>query len=174
MDIVSTTSQEEEGYPTRKDVSLNELSECLGVPLFGTTESGCQAQPESKTDQLTEIITQKSVENHFPKPPADLQKNLQQHLLNIQETVIKHLLNKMVILNALGLMGPLIGCYHQKTFSHLDSLLQDSPSAHYSNMLLNWVLKTYLRYLQSMSNSSPLPQLQDITQTRVIKVNVLT
>lgn len=156
LDIVTTSSQAEAGRPTRKEASLEEVFECLGVPIFDTTKNGSGCQ-------FLEIIIQRSVENHFPKPPADLQ----QHVLNIQETVIKHL-KETVALNAPGLMGRLIDCYHRKIFSHLDTLLHDSHSTHNTFVLLNWVMNTYLRYILYRFNSSPIPQLQEITQTSVV------
>lgn len=146
-EVHTTTSHQEGCCPTGEEVALQELAEYLGVSLAGTTESdsGCSVQPEANSDQRAEIIIQRSVEELFPKAPADLQKNLQQHMLNIQETVVKELLRVAPLLNRMGLMGHLIGCYHRKTFGHLDTLLQGSRSTQNSFVLLNWVLHTYFR-----------------------------
>ncbi|XP_075883576.1 exocyst complex component 3 [Nelusetta ayraudi] len=144
-EVLTTTSHQEGRCPTGEEVTLQELAGYLGVSLAGTTESdsGCSVQPEANSDQRAEIIIQRSVEELFPKAPADLQKNLQQHMLNIQETVVEELLRVAPLLNGLGLMGRLIGCYHRKTFGHLDTLLQGSRSTQNSFVLLNWVLHTY-------------------------------
>lgn len=145
--VLTTTRHQEGRCPTGEEVALQELAEYLGVSLAGTTESdsGCSVQPEANSDQRAEIIIQRSVEELFPKAPADLQKNLQLHMLNIQETVVKELLRVAPLLNGMGLMGHLIGCYHRKTFGHLDTLLQGSRSIQNSFVLLNWVLRTYFR-----------------------------
>lgn len=127
---------------------MQELSECLGVSLVGTSEidSGCPGQPIAKSDQLAQVV-QRSVEENFPKPPANLEQDLQQHLLDVQEKVTKQLLRVEPLLSHLGLMGHLIGCYHRKIFSHLDRLLQDSRSTQNVLVLLHWVLHIYFRYL---------------------------
>lgn len=144
--VPTTTSHQEGRCLTREEVAPQELSEYLGVPLAGTTEtdSGRSVQPELNSDQLAELI-QRSVEELFPKAPADLQKNLQQHMLNIQNTVVKQLLRVAPLLNRLGVMGLLIGCYHQKIFGHLDTLLLASRSTQSSCVLLKWALHTYIR-----------------------------
>lgn len=144
--VLTTTSHQEGRCLTREEVAPQELSECLGLSLAGTTESdsGSSVQPMLNSDQLVEII-QRSVEELFPKAPAELQKNLQQHMLNIQNTVVQQLLRVAPLLNRLGGMGHLIGCYHQRIFGHLDTLLLASRSTQSSCVLLKWVLHTYMR-----------------------------
>lgn len=150
----ATTTHQEGRCATGEKVPLQELSECLGVSLVGATEVdfGCPGQPETSSDRLERMV-QRSVEENFPKPPANLKQDLQQHLSDIQEVVLRQLLRVYPLLSGLGLMGYLIGCYHLKIFSHLDRLLQDSRSTQNVLVLLNWVLQTYLRYLLNIFHS---------------------
>lgn len=169
--VLTTTRHQEGRCPTGEEVALQELAEYLGVSLAGTTESdsGCSVQPQANPDQRAEIIIQRSVEELFPKAPADLQKNLQRHMLNIQETVVKELLRVAPLLNGMGLMGHLIGCYHRKTFGHLDTLLQGSRSTQNSFVLLNWVLRTY--FSQELFRHS---DLQEIDLTKDVDMLIFT
>ncbi|XP_070777017.1 exocyst complex component 3 [Enoplosus armatus] len=134
-------------YNTHKEQTeeeiTQELAELLGLlPDANTSEDGscCSMRPEFKSQNLI----QRSVAQHFPKPPADLDQNLQEHLSNVQETVHKELVKLDPLLTARGLMGDLIDCYHRQTFDHLDDLLQNISSSQNSFVLMNWVLHTYL------------------------------
>lgn len=101
-------------------------------------------------------LIQRSVSQHFPKPPADVNQNLQQHLLNVQKTVLKELKRLGPRLESSGLAGCLIECYHHHTFDHLSGLLQNTSSSQNCLVLMKWVLQTYLRYL-SVNQSASLP-----------------
>lgn len=162
--VVTTTSSshQEASCPPKEEVSLQEFSECLNVPLVCTTEvdSGSPVQTETNSDQLAQMV-QRSVEKNFPRPPANFKQDLQPHLLDIQEMVIKQLLRMDPLLSRLGLMGHLIGCYHRKIFSHLDTLLQDCRSTQTALVLLNWALQIHFRCLLNIFSiflAAPPPQ----------------
>lgn len=134
------TGHQEGRSPPRKEV--------WGVSLTGTAEVDCggPAQPETVSVQLEQVL-QRSVEENFPKAPTNFRKDLQQHLVNIQGTVIEQPQRWDPLQGVPALMWQLIGCYHRKIFGHLDTLLQDSPTTHTALVLLNWVLHKYFRYI---------------------------
>lgn len=140
----------------KEEMTLQELADLLRVPpgdVSNTSEDGfyCSVRPETNSGQqnLTPGVRliEKSVSEHFPNPPADLDQNLQQHLMNVQNAVSSELIRLGPALESMGLMEYLIYSYHCQTFNHLDSLLQNTSSFKNSFVLLNWALKTYLRYL---------------------------
>ncbi|XP_035530499.1 exocyst complex component 3 [Morone saxatilis] len=110
------------------------------VPPDASEDESCfSVRPETSSGQQNlEHLMQRSVS--FPKPPADLNQNLQQHLVNVQEAVR----NELVNLGHTGQMGYLIDCYHQQTFNHLSDLLQSVHSFQNTLVLMKWVLHTYL------------------------------
>ncbi|XP_051241231.1 exocyst complex component 3 isoform X2 [Dicentrarchus labrax] len=110
------------------------------VPPDASEDESCfSVRPETSSGQQNlEHLMQRSVS--FPKPPADLNQNLQQHLVNVQEAVR----NDLVKLGPTGQMGHLIDCYHHQTFDHLSDLLQSVHSFQNTLALMKWVLHTYL------------------------------
>ncbi|XP_076605527.1 uncharacterized protein LOC143332133 [Chaetodon auriga] len=135
-----------------EEITLPLLAELLGVACPDNVfedGSSCSIRPETISGQqnvkLSVIrIMQRSVSQHFPKPPADLDQNLQQHLISVQETVRHELVKLAPQLGRLGLMGCLINCYHRQTFDHLNDLLQNTHSSKNSLVLMKWVIHTYL------------------------------
>lgn len=142
-----TTHQEE------RCITNQELAELLGVSLDVITSedsSCCPTRPVANSGQQHNIavsLVQRSVNQHFPEPPEDLERNLQQHMLNMQKTVIKELLRLAPLLKHMGLLGWLIDCCHRQTFAHLDALLERNCSSQGSFALMKWVLHTYFRYI---------------------------
>ncbi|XP_078031448.1 uncharacterized protein LOC117250599 isoform X1 [Epinephelus lanceolatus] len=141
-------TQEEKRLESEEQFSLQELAELLGVDLdASTTENGscCSVRPESNSRQYRIVrLIQQSVNKHFPKPPADADKNLHQHLIDVKETVRKELVKLGPLLESVGLLGCLIECYHRQTFRHLDALLQNISSPQSSLALIKWASQTYL------------------------------
>ena len=117
-----------------------------------TSEDGsCCAVPHSglENQEIVVQLIERSVNQHFPKPPEELERNLQQHLLEV-ETVLQTQLERLAPqITCKELMGCLLECYHRQTFDHLHGLLQNISTSKNSFMLLNWVLYTYLRYLST-------------------------
>lgn len=145
------------------ELTLQGLAQLLGVA--NTCKDGgpcCSVLPgtNSVVQNPTAVhLIQTFVSQHFPKPPADVNQNLQQHLLNVQNSVLKELKRLGPRLESNGLAGCLIECYHQQTFNHLSGLLQNTSSSQNSLVLMKWVLHTYLRYLsvnQSVFTHRPL------------------
>ncbi|XP_070834697.1 exocyst complex component 3 [Chaetodon trifascialis] len=134
-----------------EEIMPQELAELLGVSCPDSAfedGSSCSIRPETISGQqnvkLSVVhIMQRSVSQHFPKPPADLDRNLQQHLLNVQETVRHELVKLAPLLDRMGLMGCLINCYHRQTFDHLNDLLQNTCSSKNCLLLMKWVVHTY-------------------------------
>lgn len=123
-------------------LTYQELAELLDATLDVNT-----SEDSGQQDNIAVSLVQRSVNQHFPEVPADLERNLQLHMFNIQETVIAELLRLAPLLNRMGLLGCLIGSYHRQTFAHLDALLERNCSSRGSFVLIKWVLHTYLRYL---------------------------
>ncbi|XP_078031451.1 exocyst complex component 3-like [Epinephelus lanceolatus] len=146
--IIDGCEKEEQRLESEEQFSLQELAELLGVDLDASnTENGscCSMCPESNSRQYHIVrLIQQSVNQHFPEPPADVDKNLHQHLIDVKETVHKELVKLGPRLESVGLSGHLIGCYHHQTFRHLDALLQDISSPQSSLALIKWVFQTYL------------------------------
>lgn len=135
---------QEQDLKLKEEVWLQELAELLHVVF---TEDGIYTLMGPDPKSVVVGLIQKSVSQHFPKPPADLDQNLQQHLMNVQNTVLSELTRLSPYLEPRGLMGCLIDSYHHQTWDHLQRLLQDTSSSQNSFVLIKWGLKTYLRYL---------------------------
>ncbi|XP_073339796.1 exocyst complex component 3-like protein 4 [Pagrus major] len=133
-----------------QEVPLQELPELLGVTSdVNPSEDGscCSLRPRTDSAQQKQKavrLIQESVSQHFPKPPSDLDQNLQQHLFNVQETVHNELMRLSPLLEKMGLSGCLIDCYHRQTLDHIDHLLKNVQSCKNSFVLVNWVTHTYL------------------------------
>ncbi|CAK6980989.1 exocyst complex component 3-like [Scomber scombrus] len=150
---VQTTLNTHEEQQSAKEITLQELAELLQVTLDdisvspGTSEDGsCCAVPHSgqENQQIVVRLIERSVNQHFPKPPEELEGNLQQHLLEL-ETVVQTQLERLASrITCKGLMGCLLECYHRQTIDHLHGLLQNIRTSKNSFMLLNWVRHTYL------------------------------
>ncbi|XP_028251523.1 uncharacterized protein LOC114427578 [Parambassis ranga] len=78
--------------------------------------------------------SQKAAPLCFPQPPADLDQNLQQHLDNVEETVLAELVR----------LRPLPAAFHRQMFDHLHGLLLHISSSKNSLLLMRWVLHTYV------------------------------
>lgn len=142
-------SQEEQDLLGADGIKLQGLAELLGVTDdANNSEDGFHGsvQPETNSEEQAERLIRRSVSKHFPKPPADLDRNLQQHLLNVQETMQKQLVKLCPLLVKMGLMARLIDCYHRHIFDHLNDLLLKVHSFHNTSLLMKWVLKTYLSH----------------------------
>ncbi|XP_040916022.1 exocyst complex component 3-like protein [Toxotes jaculatrix] len=147
------TFHEEQCLQNKNPVRSQELAQLLEVvpdAISITSEDGymCTVQPEPSSGQhnLTLSVVsliQRSVSEHFPKPPTHPDQNLRQHLLHVQEAVVSELVRLGPLLDPKGLMGCLIDCYHRQTFDHLHSLLQNVTSTHSSFVLMNWATHTY-------------------------------
>ncbi|CAJ1074575.1 uncharacterized protein LOC117805823 [Xyrichtys novacula] len=132
-------TNEEQPLEVPGEISLQVLAEVLGVvPDTNTTLDGVW----SDSDQQKSLI-QKSVDQHFPKPPADLDGDLPEHLKNVQNTVHSELARLHLLLDGMVLGECLIDCYHRHTFNHLDDLLQEICSSKSLLVLMKWVLYTY-------------------------------
>ncbi|XP_030299177.1 exocyst complex component 3-like protein 4 [Sparus aurata] len=133
-----------------KEIPLQELAELLGVtPDVNPSEDGscCSLRPETNSPQQKQRavrLIQASVSQHLPKPPSDLDQNLQQHLVNVQETVPNELMRLWPLLEKMDLTESLIDCYHRQTLGHIDELLKNAQSCKKAFVLMNWVLNTYL------------------------------
>ncbi|XP_042357242.1 exocyst complex component 3-like [Plectropomus leopardus] len=140
--------QEEQSLRSEGPISLPDLAELLCVAPDVNTASDrscCSMGPEPNSRQQSIVgLIQRSVHQHIPEPPADVDTELQQHLLNVQESVCKELVKLGPLLESRGLMGLLIDCYHRETFRHLNGLLQNISSSQNSFVLMKWVLHTYL------------------------------
>ncbi|XP_026194910.1 exocyst complex component 3-like [Anabas testudineus] len=132
---------QEQDLKLKEEVWLQELAELLHVVF---TEDGIYTLMGPDPKSVVVGLIQKSVSQHFPKPPADLDQNLQQHLMNVQNTVLSELTRLSPYLEPRGLMGCLIDSYHHQTWDHLQRLLQDTSSSQNSFVLIKWGLKTYL------------------------------
>lgn len=142
-------------------IPLQELAELLGVESGASASEDGSCWPETNSGQQNlsvAYLIEKSVSQYLPKPPADLNQNLQQHLFNVQVSVCKELVRLGPLLERMGLMGCLIECYHQQTFGHLSVLLQNICSSQNILLLMKWVQRTFLRYL-SVSSAAFSPTL---------------
>ncbi|KAM7403714.1 hypothetical protein PAMA_004247 [Pampus argenteus] len=126
------------------EITLQELAEFLGVTTdsisvkSNTSEDGsCCALPNSGEENQQNVVQliQKSV--HFPEPPAELDKNLGQHLLKVQTDMHTKLVKLTPLFESNGLMGCLLDCYHRQTFDHLHVLLQNISTSQNSFVLMN-------------------------------------
>ncbi|XP_074517823.1 uncharacterized protein LOC141784040 [Sebastes fasciatus] len=144
-------------------ITPQELAELLDVAdANNTSEDG--SEPNTEQQHIVRIM-QRSVCEHFPKLPADVDQNLRQHLLEVQETVHNRLVRLGPLLQSMGL----IECYHRQTFDHLDVLLQNVSSPQNSLLLMKWVLHTYLS--QELLGS---PDLQEMDPIKKVDLLLLT
>ncbi|XP_028995017.1 uncharacterized protein LOC114848572 [Betta splendens] len=136
----------------QEDEMLQELAGLLRVPLTAAScfpVDGCSSQtPESNVEQHRKAcvnhLIQISAAKRLPEPPADPDQDLQQHLSHLQEAVCNELIRLAPALEAKGLMGQVVQCYHCQIFNHLDCLLLKVNSFKNCLTLMDWVLKTYL------------------------------
>ncbi|KAK2826757.1 hypothetical protein Q5P01_020971 [Channa striata] len=156
----SSFNIQEERPAQRKDkITLQQLTELLEVEPDAIS---------SNADQTNKGLVQKSVRRHLPKPPADLDQNLQQHLLDLQNTVLSELVRLSPRLEPEGLMGCVIECYHRQTWEHLHFLLQNVSSCKSYFALLFWGLKTYLS--RDMLNNPVIEKLDAIKIVDVLHI----
>ncbi|XP_031729080.1 exocyst complex component 3 isoform X1 [Anarrhichthys ocellatus] len=140
-------THEERGQQSEEQITppitLQEAAHLLGVaPDALTSEDGplCSMRPDLNAERPVVHLMQISVDQHFPKTPADVDQNLQRHLLNVQDAVREQLVRLDPRLHSEGL----IQCYHRQIFEHLDDLLQNISSSQNHLLLIKWVLQTYL------------------------------
>lgn len=137
----SFSSRTEQCLLPLEELTLQELAGILHVQ----PEDGCGGSEQPEPNSGKQSLMQKYVSRHFPEPPADQDQNLQQYLVNVQNTVLDELRRLSPLLDE-QLMGHVIDCYHRQTFKQLHSLLQVISSSQDSFVLMKWGLKTYLRY----------------------------
>lgn len=150
----TSSIHEEQRLQLEEEVKLRELAELLRVQpgaISSTSVDGfcCSVRSESNPGQQSikqsvGRLIQLSVSHHFPKPPANLEQNLLQHLMNVQNSVLRELLRLGPLMDEL--LAGLVECYHRQTFDHLHALLQNISSTQNYFVLINWVMKNYLRY----------------------------
>ena len=139
-----------------EEIPQQDLAELLGVtPDVNLSEEGSCCSVESESDlaqqkQRNVHLIQASVSQHLPKPPSDLDQNLQQHLFSVQETVRNELMRLSPSLEKMGLIGCLIECYHCQTLDHISDLFKKVQSSQKSFDLMKWVLVPYLRYVRHL------------------------
>ncbi|KAK9534181.1 hypothetical protein VZT92_009244 [Zoarces viviparus] len=140
-------SHEEGGQQSEEEITppmtLQEAAHLLSVaPDALTSEDGplSSTRPDLSAERLVVHLMKISVDQHFPKTPADVDQNLQRHLLNVQDTVREQLVSRDPRLHSEGL----IQCYHRRIFEHLDDLLQNISSSQNHLLLIKWALQTYL------------------------------
>lgn len=142
----------------KQEVTIQELAELLGVQFEDTSVSSadecCCSGPDQKLHPEVYNLIQKSVSQHLPEPPADVEQNLQEHLMNLKNSVLSELLRLSPQLEPL-LMGCLVDWYHGQTCAYLHLLLQNICSPINCLALLQWGLKTYLRYLSACRIEEP-------------------
>ncbi|TMS21623.1 Exocyst complex component 3 [Larimichthys crocea] len=126
----------EQRLPTVEDeIKYEELVELLQVSPDVSEDGSCSMSSVH--------LIQRSVSQHFPEPPTDLDQNLQQHLFKVQEAVCNELVRLGPLFETMGLMDCLFDCYHRHTFHHLNDLLQKVHSSQNCLVLMKWVLQTY-------------------------------
>eukprot|EP00064_Thunnus_orientalis_P014162 superscaffoldBa00002427_g14203 len=144
---------EEQCLQIERDLTFQELAELLKVAPdtisvgSDTSENGscCAIRNLGQEKQQSVVrLIQRSVCQHFPTPPAELDKNLQRHLLEVETAVHTELARLAPLFKSRGLIGYLLDCYHRQTSDHLHGLLQHISTSKNSFMLLKWVLHTYL------------------------------
>ncbi|XP_019133383.2 exocyst complex component 3 [Larimichthys crocea] len=125
----------EQRLPTVEEIKYEELAELLQVSPDVSEDGSCSMSSVH--------LIQRSVSQHFPEPPTDLDQNLQQHLFKVQEAVCNELVRLGPLFETMGLMDCLFDCYHRHTFHHLNDLLQKVHSSQNCLVLMKWVLQTY-------------------------------
>ncbi|CAK6980985.1 exocyst complex component 3-like [Scomber scombrus] len=142
-----TTFNTHQEQQSLKEITHQELAELLQVTPGNTSEDGsCCAVPLSAQENQQSVVQliERSAKQHFPKPPAELERNLQQHLLEVETVLQNELVRLSPLFTSEGLMGCLLECYHHQTIDHLHGLLQNISTSKNSFVLLNWVQHTYL------------------------------
>ncbi|XP_053192213.1 uncharacterized protein LOC128375822 [Scomber japonicus] len=167
---VQTTLNTHEEQQSVKETTLQELAELLQVTPGdisvrpNTSEDGsCCAVPHSgqENQQIVVRLVKRSVNKHFPKPPEELEPNLQQHLLEVERVVQTQLEGLASRITCKELMGCLLECYHRQTIDHLHGLLQNISTSKNSFMLLKWVQHTYLIIISRDLSGAASPQRVD-------------
>ena len=134
---------------SEKEIPQQDLAELLGVTPDVNPSEG--PETDSAQQKLRDVrLIQASVSQHLPKPPSDLDQNLQQHLVNVQDTVRSELMRLSPRLEKMGLTGSLIDCYHHQTLDHICDLFKKVQSSQKMFELMNWVLHPYLRYVRHL------------------------
>nr|XP_020443901.1 exocyst complex component 3-like [Monopterus albus] len=123
--------------------TLQELANVLKGASDVISYTSEASSPQQNLKQRVCRIIQRSMSEHFPKPPLDLDQNLQQHLRSVQNTVFNEIMTLGPLLHSKGLMGCLIDCYQNQIFNQLESLLPNISSANTSIVLMNWIKNTY-------------------------------
>ncbi|XP_030247650.1 uncharacterized protein LOC115566041 [Sparus aurata] len=126
-----------------EEIPQQDLAELLGVTPDVSPSEGPETDPAQQKQRNVRLI-QALVSQHFPKPPSDLDQNLQQHLFNVQETVCNELMRLSPRLEKMGLIGSLIDCYNRQTLDHISDLFKKVQSCKKSFELMDWVQHTYL------------------------------
>lgn len=132
----------EQRLQSEEQITPEKLAGLLQVSL--EDGSCCSTHRQLNAEQQHLCLVQRSVDQHFPKLPPDVDQNLHQYLENVQKMVITEFVRLGSPLTRMGLMGSLIDCYHRETFTRLDDLLQNVRSSKNSFGLMKWVLHTYL------------------------------
>ncbi|XP_030299331.1 uncharacterized protein LOC115597500 isoform X2 [Sparus aurata] len=132
-----------------EEFPLQNLAELLGVTadVSPSEDGSCSVESESDSAQQRQRnvrLIQASVSQHLPKPPSDLDQNLQQHLVNVQKTVRNELMRLSPRLEKMGLIGCLIDCYYRQTLDHISDLFNKVQSCKKSFELMKWILHPYL------------------------------
>lgn len=141
-------STEAESPQPEEELTLQELADLLQVQCPAISNASLDvfsSNSAPKSNSLKHSLIKKHVSQNLPEPPADLEQNLQEHLENMQNTVLNELTKLSPLLDE-HLMGHVIDCYHRHIFEHLNSLTNNMSSSQNSFVLMNWGLKTYLRY----------------------------
>lgn len=136
--------QQEQRSPIEGHNKLQELMALLD--LKETQIDSVDGDMDSAAEDLKQInAIQMYVNKQFPKEPAEVERDLEKHLVNIQETFCNEVQRLACWMQDNGLLGCLIDCYHRYTFEHLSGLLKHINSLKEAFVLMKWVLHTYLR-----------------------------
>lgn len=111
------------------------------------------ARDSGQNQQRVAGLMQRSVKQHFPKPPAELDMNLQLHLYELQTAVSTELVRLTPLFKSKGMMGCFLDCCHRQTIDHLHGLLLNISTSQNCFVLMKWLLHTYLRYLSAFLTS---------------------
>ncbi|XP_029981813.1 exocyst complex component 3-like protein 4 [Sphaeramia orbicularis] len=129
----------------QNDDEITSLAEHLRVPADSiSVRPYCSENQPENLEQKVFALIQTSVHKQLPKPPEDLDKNLQQYLIRVQEIVLRELQRLAPLFDIRGLMGDLIDCYHNQIFKQLNGVLQQIRSSKSCFVLLQWLLQIYL------------------------------
>ncbi|XP_034015213.1 tumor necrosis factor alpha-induced protein 2 [Thalassophryne amazonica] len=148
--IVFNNHEEQLLQPEGQD-RLHILAYIFGVPPHVTPEKcsvwidGVRSDHDSASKDLLDIfnIIHMYVHKHLPDKPAEVDRNLSEHLMNIQKSQELQWLADNP--NMIEWMGHVIDCYHHHISHHLQDLFQHISSSKASFVLVNWVLNTYHR-----------------------------